>query len=305
MTMSSVYGQSDEAESIATIRRAVDLGVSLVDTADEYGDGQNEELLGRALAGLREKVVLATKFGNLHYPDGTWGVNGRPEYVAPACEASLRRLKTDVIDLYYLHRVDPKVRIEDTVGAMSRLVEQGKVRHLGLSEAAPATLRRAHAVHPLTALQSEYSLWTRDMETDVLPACRELGVGFVAYCPLGRGFLGGKVREVAALSADDRRRRLPRYQEENFKKNLDLLEALEPVAAAHGCSVAQVALAWLLRQGVVPIPGTKRRAYVEENAAAAAVKLEEEEVERLSTAFAPGAVAGARYTPEVLKRVGL
>lgn len=305
MTMSSVYGQSDEAESIATIRRAVELGVTLVDTADEYGDGQNEELLGRALAGLRDQVVLATKFGNLHYPDGTWGVNGRPEYVAPACEASLRRLKTDVIDLYYLHRVDPKVRIEDTVGAMGRLVEQGKVRHLGLSEAAPATLRRAHAVHPLTALQSEYSLWTRDMETDVLPACRELGVGFVAYCPLGRGFLGGKVREVAALSADDRRRRLPRYQEENFTKNLDLLKALEPVARAHGCSVAQVALAWLLRQGVVPIPGTKRRAYVEENAAASEVKLEEEEVERLSTAFAPGAVAGARYTPEVLKRVGL
>jgi aryl-alcohol dehydrogenase-like predicted oxidoreductase len=279
MTMSSVYGQSDEAEAMATIRRAVELGVTLIDTADEYGDGQNEALLGRALAGLRDKVVLATKFGNLHYPDGTWGVNGRPEYVAPACEASLRRLKTDVIDVYYLHRVDPKVRIEDTVGAMGRLVEQGKVRHLGLSEAAPATLRRAHAVHPITALQSEYSLWTRDMETDVLPACRELGVGFVAYCPLGRGFLGGKVREVAALSADDRRRRLPRYQEENFKKNLDLLKALEPVAAAHGCSVAQVALAWLLRQGVVPIPGTKRRAYVEGNAAAAKVKLEEEEVE--------------------------
>jgi len=305
MTMSSVYGESDEAEAIATIRRAVELGVTLIDTADEYGDGQNEELLGRALTGLRDKVVLATKFGNLHYPDGTWGVNGRPEYVGPACEASLRRLKTDVIDLYYLHRVDPKVPIEDTVGAMSRLVEVGKVRHLGLSEAASATLRRAHAVHPLTALQSEYSLWTRDMETDVLPACRELGIGFVAYCPLGRGFLGGKVRELAALSPDDRRRRMPRYQEENFKKNLELLKALEPIAAAHGCSVAQVALAWLLRQGVVPIPGTKRRAHLEDNAAAADLKLKEQEVERLSAAFAPGAVAGARYTPEVLKRVGL
>jgi aryl-alcohol dehydrogenase-like predicted oxidoreductase len=305
MTMSSVYGPSDQAEAVATIRRAVELGVTLIDTADEYGDGQNEELLGRALAGLRDRVVLATKFGNLHYPDGTWGVNGRPEYVAPACEASLRRLQTDVLDLYYLHRVDPKVRIEDTVGAMGRLVEQGKVRHLGLSEAAPATLRRAHAVHPITALQSEYSLWTRDMETDVLPACRELGVGFVAYCPLGRGFLGGKVRELAALSPDDRRRRMPRYQEENFKKNLDLLKALEPVAAAHRCSVAQVALAWLLRQAVVPIPGTKRRAHLEDNAAAAELKLEEAEVERLSAAFAPGAVAGARYTPEVLKRVGL
>jgi len=305
MTMSSVYGQSDEAESIATIQRAVELGVTLVDTADEYGDGQNEELIGKALAGRRDQVVLATKFGNLHFPDGTWGVNGRPEYVAPACEASLRRLKTGVIDLYYLHRVDPKVPIEETVGAMAGLVEQGKVRYLGLSEAAPSTMRRAHSVHPITALQSEYSLWTRDMEEDVLPACRELGIGFVAYCPLGRGFLAGKVRDVATLSPDDRRRRMPRYQEENFKKNLELLKALEPVAAAHRCTVAQVALAWLLKQAVVPIPGTKRRRYVEENAAAIDVILDDHEFETLSATFAPDAISGARYTPEILKRVGL
>ncbi len=305
MTMSSVYGQSDETESIATIQRAVELGVTLVDTADEYGDGQNEELIGKALAGRRDQVVLATKFGNLHFPDGTWGVNGRPEYVTPACEASLRRLQTDVIDLYYLHRVDPKVPIEETVGAMARLVGQGKVRYLGLSEAAPSTVRRAHSVHSITALQSEYSLWTRDMEKDVLPACRELGIGFVAYCPLGRGFLAGKVLEVATLSPDDRRRRMPRYQEENFNKNLELLKALEPVAAAHRCTVAQVALAWLLKQGVVPIPGTKRRSYVEENAAAIDVILDDHEIETLSATFAPDAVSGARYTPDVLKRVGL
>ena len=257
------------------------------------------------MTGRRDRVVLATKFGNLHFPDGTWGVNGRPEYVAPACEASLRRLKVDVIDVYYLHRVDPNVPIEETVGAMRRLVEEGKVRYLGLSEAAPSTMRRAHAVYPITALQSEYSLWTRDMEMDVLPACRELGIGFVAYCPLGRGFLGGKVRDVANLPEGDRRRRLPRYQQENFKTNLELLNALEPIAAAHGCTVAQVALAWLLRQGVVPIPGTKRRLHLEENAAAVDVTLDDIEVEHLCRAFAPDAVSGARYTPEVLKRVGL
>jgi aryl-alcohol dehydrogenase-like predicted oxidoreductase len=305
MTMSSVYGQADEAESIATIQRAVGLGVTLVDTADEYGDGQNEELVGKALVGQRDTVVLATKFGNLHYPDGTWGVNGRPEYVAPACEASLRRLQTNRIDVYYLHRVDPKVPIEETVGAMARLVEQGKVRHLGLSEAAPATVRRAHAVHPITALQSEYSLWTRDMEAEVLPACRELGIGFVGYCPLGRGFLAGKVRDLASLSPDDRRRRMPRYQEENFTKNLELLAALDSVAEAHHCSVAQVALAWVLARGVVPIPGSKRRPHLEENAAAVEVMLTDPEIAKLSAAFATGAAAGARYTPEILKRVNL
>lgn len=305
MGMSPIYGQPDDAESLATIHRALALGITLLDTADMYGNGHNEELIGKALVDRRDKVVLATKFGNLRFPDGTWGLNGRPEYVAPACEASLRRLRVDTIDLYYLHRVDPNVPIEETVGAMARLVEQGKVRYLGLSEAGPGTLRRAHAVQPIAALQSEYSLWTRDMEVDVLPACQELGIGFVAYSPLGRGFLSGKIRQVANLSPDDRRRHLPRYEEANFKQNLRLLEVLDRIAAVHRCSPAQVALAWLLRQNVVPIPGTKRRVYLEENAGSVEIALRHDEIEQLNLAFAPGAASGERYPPEVLKRVGL
>ena len=305
MGMSRIYGEPDDAESIATIHRALELGITHIDTADMYGNGHNEELVGRALADRRDKVVLATKFGNIRFPDGTMGVNGRPEYVAPACEASLRRLKVDTIDLYYLHRVDPSVPIEDTVGAMARLVEQGKVGYLGLSEAGPKTLRRAQAVHPIAALQSEYSLWSRDLEGDVVPACRELGIGFVAYGPLGRGFLAGKIRQLASLSPDDRRRHLPRYEEENFTKNLRLLEVLDSIAAGLSCTPAQVALAWLLARGILPIPGTKRRVYLEENVRSVEIALGREAIERLDRAFAPGAASGERYTPEVMKRTGL
>ncbi len=305
MGMSPIYGQPDDAESVATIHRALELGITFLDTADMYGNGHNEELIGKALVDRREKVVLATKFGNLRFPDGSMGVNGRPEYVAQACEASLMRLKVDAVDLYYLHRVDPNVPIEDTVGAMGRLVEQGKVRYLGLSEAGPGTLRRAQAVHPITALQSEYSLWSRDMEGEILPTSRELGIGFVAYSPLGRGFLSGKIRQVASLSPEDRRRHLPRYEEENFKENLRLLEVLDPIAVALHCTPAQVALAWLLKKDVVPIPGTKHRTYVEENAGSVEVALSQDDIERLNLAFAPGAATGERYPPDVLRRVGL
>ena len=307
MGMTPIYGQPDEGECIATLHRAIELGVNMIDTADMYGGGKNEELVGRALAGRRDRVVLATKFGNVRRPDGTPDVNGRPEYVPQACDASLQRLGVEVIDLYYLHRVDQGVPIEDTVGAMARLVEQGKVRHIGLSEAAAATLRRAHAVHPIAALQTEYSLWTRDVEPEILPACRELGVGFVAYSPLGRGFLSGTITSTAVLAQDDRRRDHPRFAQENIERNLVLLETLRAFATAKDCTPAQVALAWLLHQGgdVVPIPGTKRRKYLEENVRALDVRLDEADLAKLDEAFAPGITAGDRYPAGQMKRVGL
>jgi aryl-alcohol dehydrogenase-like predicted oxidoreductase len=305
--MSPMYGEPDEKESIATIHRAIELGMDFLDTSDMYGNGHNEELVGRAIAGRRDRVILATKFGNIRYPDGTTGVNGRPEYVAAACEASLRRLGVDSVDLYYQHRVDPSVPIEETVGAMALLVKQGKARYLGLSEAGPATIRRAHAVHPIAALQTEYSLWTRDAETQILPTCRELGIGYVAYAPLGRGFLAGKIRDTEALSPDDGRRRMPRYQPENLGRNLKLLHILEDLALIKSCTPAQVALAWVLSQGIdiIPIPGTKRRTYLEENVKAAEISLSTEELGRLNHAFPPGVAAGDRYPPAMLKRVGI
>lgn len=307
MGMTPIYGQPDEGECIATVHRAIELGVTMIDTADMYGGGKNEALVGRALRGRRDRVVLATKFGNTRTPDGKPDVNGRPDYVPRACDASLQRLGVEAIDLYYLHRVDPSVPIEDTVGAMARLVEQGKVRHIGLSEAAASTLRRAHAVHPIAALQTEYSLWTRDVEPEILPTCRELGVGFVAYSPLGRGFLSGTITGTEALADDDRRRDHPRFAQENIERNVALLEALRAVAAAKGCTSAQVALAWLLAQGedVVPIPGTKRRKYLEENAAALDVGLDEADLAKLDEAFPPGVTAGDRYPAGQMKRVGL
>jgi aryl-alcohol dehydrogenase-like predicted oxidoreductase len=307
MGMSSTYGDPDEGEAIATLHRAIELGVDFLDTSDMYGNGQNEELIGRAIAGRRDRVVLATKFGNIRRPDGTMDVDGRPEYAAQACEASLRRLRVPSVDLYYLHRVDPSLPIEETVGAMARLVEQGKVRFLGLSEAAPATIRRAHAIHPIVALQTEYSLWTRDAETEILPTCRELGIGYVAYSPLGRGFLGGKIRGEEALAPSDRRRQMPRFQSENLARNLRLLQTLEALAAARGCTPAQIALAWVLAQGedIVPIPGTKRRGYLEENAGAVEIELRAEELARLDRSFPPGVAAGGRYAPKDLKRVGI
>jgi len=299
MGMSEFYGTGDEGESIATIHRALDLGVTLLDTADMYGPFTNEELVGRAVSGRRDEVVLATKFGNERAPDGTRiGINGRPEYVRSACDASLRRLGVDHIDLYYQHRVDPDTPIEDTVGAMAELVSAGKVRHLGLSEAAPGTIRRAHTVHPITALQTEWSLWTRDPETDgVLETVRELGIGFVAYSPLGRGFLSGAYRTLNDLDADDFRRHNPRFQGENFGKNLQLVERVEEMAATKGVTAAQLALAWVLAQGddVVPIPGTKRRTNLEENVAADDISLTPEELRRIDEVLPVGAAAGDRY----------
>ena len=299
MGMSEFYGPTDEAEAIATIHRALDLGVDFLDTADIYGPFTNERLVGRALTGHRHEVVLATKFGNERREDGSWvGVNGRPEYVRSACEASLARLGVDHIDLYYQHRVDKTVPIEETVGAMATLVGEGKVRYLGLSEAAPATIRRAHAVHPITALQTEYSLWSRDPEQAVLPAVRELGIGFVAYSPLGRGFLAGRFRGPDDLRDEgDFRSRHPRFQDDNLTRNLELLGRLEEIAREKGVTPAQLALAWVLHRGadVVPIPGTKKRRYLEENVAAAALKLSDEELARLDRALPPGATAGQRY----------
>jgi aryl-alcohol dehydrogenase-like predicted oxidoreductase len=305
MSMSNVYGKGDDAESIAVVHRALDLGVNFLDSSDVYGWGQNEELLARALRGHRDRVVLATKFGNLRKPDGTTGVNGRPEYVPQACEASLKRLGTDVIDLYYQHRVDPGVPIEDTVGAMSRLVEAGKVRFLGLSEAAPATVRRAHAVHPITALQSEFSLLYRVEAEETLPTLRELGIAFVAYSPLGRSLLTGSTHSAGDIPSDDRRRDHPRFQDENLKKNLDLVRPLLDMAKKKGCAPGQLALAWLLARGrdIVPIPGTKRPARLEENVAAAEVSLTPEEVEVLREAVSAGAAAGERYPTGAMKAV--
>ncbi|HSB81836.1 MAG TPA: aldo/keto reductase [Candidatus Methylomirabilis sp.] len=298
MGMSEFYGPPDEAEAIAAIHRALELGVVFLDTADAYGPFTNEMLVGRAIKGRRDQVVLATKFGNQRRPDGSFGqVNGRPEYVRQACEASLKRLGVDRIDLYYQHRVDPSVPMAETVGAMADLVRQGKVRYLGLSEAAPATIRRAHAIHPITALQTEYSLWSRDPEEEILPTVRELGIGFVAYSPLGRGFLTGRFRRLEDLPEGDWRRRSPRFQGENFQKNLVLADRIKAMAAEKGVTPAQLALAWLMAQGqdIVPIPGTKQRSYLEENVAAQAIKLTAGDLRRLHEIAPKGVTAGDRY----------
>jgi aryl-alcohol dehydrogenase-like predicted oxidoreductase len=298
MGMSEFYGRADEGEAIATIHRAIELGVTFLDTADMYGPFTNEMLVGRAIASRRDGVVLATKFGNVRGDAGErLGIRGDAEYVRQACEASLRRLGTDHIDLYYQHRVDPGTPIEETVGAMAGLVEAGKVRYLGLSEAAPATIRRAHAVHPISALQTEYSLWSRDPEDEILSTVRELGIGFVAYSPLGRGFLSGQIRSADDLDPDDFRRSNPRFQGENFARNLELVERVREIAAEKGVTPAQLALAWVLHQGedIVPIPGTKRVRYLEENVAAVDVALSKEDLARIEAAFPKGAIVGDRY----------
>ncbi len=306
MGMSEFYGAGDETESIRTIHRAIDMGMTFLDTADIYGLGRNEELVGKAIRDRRGKVVLATKFGNVRGKDGSWlGVNGKPGYVRASCEASLRRLGVDVIDLYYQHRVDPATPIEETVGAMAELVRQGKVRYLGLSEAAPATIRRACAVHPVAALQTEYSLWTRDPEAEVIPTCRELGVGFVAYSPLGRGIFGGRIRAAGDLAEGDYRRNSPRFQGENLARNLALVRSLDKFAAELKCRPSQLALAWLLARGddIVPIPGTKKVERLEENAGAFAVRLSRDDLARIDEAFPPGAAAGARYPEPAMRAV--
>lgn len=298
MGMSEFYAGRDEEESIATLRRALELGVTFLDTADMYGPFTNEKLIGQAIRDRRDQVILATKFGNMRSEEGGFlGVNGHPDYVRQACDASLKRLSVDVIDLYYQHRVDTTVPIEDTVGAMAELVQQGKVRYLGLSEAAPATIRRAHAVHPLSALQTEYSLWSRDPEDEILPTVRELGIGFVPYSPLGRGFLSGQFTKPDDLATDDYRRHSPRFQGENFYKNLELVEQVKSIATKKGVTPSQLALAWLLTQGddIVPIPGTKRRKYLEENVAATDITLTPDELRQIETVAPKGIAAGDRY----------
>jgi aryl-alcohol dehydrogenase-like predicted oxidoreductase len=306
MGMSEFYGPSDEKEAIRTLRHALDLGLTFLDTADMYGPFTNERLVGRAIADRRDQVVLATKFGFERRPDGSYvGINGKPDYVHRACDASLERLGVDHIDLYYQHRVDPMTPIEETVGAMAELVESGKVRHLGLSEAAPGTIRQAHAVHPITALQTEYSLTSREPEKEILPTVRELGIGFVAYSPLGRGFLSGAIRRSEDIAEGDFRRAQPRFQAANFERNRSLVERVEAMAAEKGCTPAQLALAWLLAQGddIVPIPGTKRVSFLEENASAVEIELSHEELDRIDATVPVGAFAGDRYAD--MSRVNL
>jgi aryl-alcohol dehydrogenase-like predicted oxidoreductase len=302
-TMTPFYGEPDPVLAIETVRRAPELGVDLLDTSDAYGNGRNEELIGEAVEGRRHDYVIATKFGNLRRPDGTPTADGRPEYVKAACERSLRRLRTDVIDLYYIHRVDPSVPIEDTVGAMSDLVSEGKVRFLGISEAGPQTIRRAHATHPMSAVQIEYSLWTRDVENEILPLCDELGIGFVAYSPLGRGFLTGIISRREDLRPGDVRLNMPRFQEENLRRNLELVAELRQLAEAEACTPAQLALAWVLSRGrtIVPIPGTSHCRRLKENAAATNIRIDAETAEALERIFRPEAAAGARY-PDLFGR---
>ena len=306
MGMSDFYGQSDDRESTATIRHAVEHGVVFLDTADMYGVGRNETLVGQAIKGIRDKVCLATKFGNVRAADGSFlRVDGSPAYVRKSCEGSLQRLGVDVIDLYYQHRVDPQTPIEETVGAMAALVQAGKVRCLGLSEAAPETIRRAHAVHPITALQTEYSLWSRDAEAEILPTVRELGIGFVPYSPLGRGFLTGQIQKPEDLAADDFRRHMPRFQGENFQRNLDLVEHVRRLAGKKGCQPSQLALAWVLAQGehIIPIPGTRRIKYLDENIGGLAVHLTPEDLAAIDEVLPCGMAAGERYAPAQMKNL--
>jgi aryl-alcohol dehydrogenase-like predicted oxidoreductase len=307
MGMSEFYGDTDDAESIATVHRALDLGITFLDTADVYGPFKNEVLVGQAIKGRRDKIVLATKFGIVRDPGNPAkrGVSGKPDYVRSSCEASLRRLGVETIDLYYQHRVDPNTPIEETVGAMAELVKAGKVRYLGLSEASAQTLRRAVKTHPIAALQTEYSLWTRDPENDILATCRELGIGFVAYSPLGRGFLTGQFQKFEDFAADDYRRHSPRFQGENFQKNLDLVRSVEEIARERKCKPSQLALAWVLAQGndIVPIPGTKRRKYLEENVGVLEVKLTKEDLRRIDEVFPPEAAAGGRYPEHMMAMV--